>query len=115
MHSNKFITTWHHRNPNLMIERIDYLLISSALIENISISGINPSFASDHTSSWINLILEVEGESGRGYWKLNTYILEDEQTMKELKEKLIDLKGQSMDRENKLQALERKPFLIRFM
>ena len=68
--------TWRQQNP-LVQCRLDYFLISESLHDNTQNVDILPAFRSD--PSGISLLLKGDNEEkrGRGYWKLNTSLLDD--------------------------------------
>ena len=65
--------TWRQKNPEIHC-RLDYFLISTSLLGNVSKVDILPGFRTDH--SLISLHLKVnENIKGPGFWKLNTFLL----------------------------------------
>ena len=61
---------------NNILERLDFFLVSQALIQLIESSAILPAFMSDHSIPWLPL-LETNNPRGTGFWKLNTSLLYD--------------------------------------
>lgn len=72
-----FRATYIARHPVLLRERIDYILISSSLVQNVDNSDILPMFISDHALPTISICI-VNNRPGKGYWKLNNTLLDNE-------------------------------------
>lgn len=71
-----FQSTFVRTKPHILMERIDYILISSYLVQNVMDAHILPSFFSDH--ALLNLrIVSGFPPPGKGYWKMNVSLLED--------------------------------------
>lgn len=72
-----FRATFIRRKPTILMERIDYIFVSSAIRQNILSLDIMPAFVSDHATPSIvfNFISLIPG---KGYWKFNKLLLEDE-------------------------------------
>ena len=69
--------TWLQRNPHKM-SRLDFFLVSSDILAITDKSEIKPGYRSDH--SIINLTLEISSQTkGKGFWKLNTSLLHDQE------------------------------------
>ena len=69
--------TWRQSNPAIH-SRLDYWFISDTLFENILEIDIIPAIRSDHSAIKIHISSIDPSEKGRGYWKLNSTILEEE-------------------------------------
>lgn len=69
-HPDDFRSSYISRKPVLLQERIDFFLVSSALVQNVLFSDILPMFISDHALPVIDILL-TDSAPGRGYWKLN--------------------------------------------
>ena len=74
---DKFIYTWMRSTP-LVYKRLDYILISSTLQSNILKTEVNPAFASDHAIPWVQINIDEPNLRGKGYWKLNTTLLDND-------------------------------------
>ena len=72
-----FAFTWMKKNPTVLMERLDYILVSEALQPLIEEVGINPAFCSDHSMPWI-VLAQNTCIRGSGFWKLNTSLLLEE-------------------------------------
>ena len=72
-----FRFTWQKKNPNIVIERLDYILISEALCMDAQAVGIEACCRSDHSIPWLE-ISKDSTQKGIGFWKLNTSLLNDE-------------------------------------
>ncbi len=67
--------TW--RGPNNKLSRIDYFLITENLIGKTVKTDIKPGYRTDHSLISISIDF-VSQEKGRGVWKLNNSLLEEE-------------------------------------
>ena len=71
---DKFRATWLSKRPILVMESLDYFLISSSLTD---IVNIIPGFKSDHSIPTIAITLSRKDDRGKGYWKMYANLLED--------------------------------------
>lgn len=79
------------------MERIDYILIDSSLVQFSKRSEVLPAFSSDHAIPVLELLCSV-APPGPGYWKLNISLLDDEKFITEVIEKMTEiLTDTSMD------------------
>ena len=97
-HPDDFKSTWCKSKPYVLLERLDYLLISYKLSMQVTIADIDPSFMSDHSIPYIWCAVGVS-DYGYGYWKLNIDLLEDKVFIDECKvliskisEEIVDVK-----------------------
>ena len=88
-HDNQFRYTWCKAKPYVLMERIDFFLISFHLQQMISLTEILPAFNSDHAIPVMNVTITKTTEKGPGYWKLNCSLLKDDNYKKEI-EAIID-------------------------
>ena len=135
---NVFKYTWYRKLPKLVMERLDYMLVSSNLSSLVMDSQIDASFCSDHSIPNLWLRSKQVCDSGRGYWKMNTVLLDNEDFVSDCREIINDISHEISDvklrweiikisvrghaikfaarknksRENKLEALERKQILL---
>ena len=77
-----FKFTWYRTKPRIMQERIDIILVSATLSNDVILTDIDPRFLSDHAIPHITLKSDVY-DSGHGYWKMNVNILEDAEFIKQ--------------------------------
>ena len=90
-HPDEFRSTWARSKPHLIMERIDFFIISFKLQQHVMSTNIFPSYLSDHSIPYIWLKFQgVEGR-GPGYWKFNVTHLEDEQYVSEIKQLIQNL------------------------
>ena len=68
------------RKPNLLMERIDFFIVSGSVTSLTIDADIYPTFLSDHAIPHITLADET-GDTGPGYWKLNVSLLEQDDIM----------------------------------
>ena len=73
---NKFMYTWM-RNNLPIYKQLDYILVSSHLQQDVVRTGIDPAFSYDHSIPWIQIDQSHVARQGKGYWKFNTSLLED--------------------------------------
>ena len=66
--------TWHSRN---IFCRLDFFLITNNLVAQVNKCTISPGFKTDHSALSLNLTL-VNETRGRGFWKFNTSLLQDD-------------------------------------
>lgn len=76
-HQDEFKSTFIRKKPAILLERLDYILISSALQQHAIKSYILPIVISDHARPVVEFEIEYE-KPGPGFWKMNTKLLEDE-------------------------------------
>ena len=62
---------WHRKSP-FKQRRLDFVLVSDTLQENIKAVGIFPLVQSDHSAITLTLCPVSENFRGRVYWKLNS-------------------------------------------
>ena len=99
--------TWHRSEGNRSWSRIDYFLISEALVGWSDNCEIKPSILTDHSLITLN-ICPVETKRGPGLWKINNTILKDEEFCTNIREKiaLIDRNFQHLDIVNRWELLK---------
>ncbi|MCG7878665.1 MAG: reverse transcriptase domain-containing protein [Candidatus Thiodiazotropha endolucinida] len=84
--------TWRKRNP-VKQARLDFFLLSQALMPSVKDINIIPSYRSDHSS--VVLSLEInEFKNGKGLWKFNTSLLKDKTYVEEVKKCINKVKEQ---------------------
>lgn len=76
-HPDTFRSTFNRSRPVRLSERLDYILISSALQQNVIYSDIPVSNYSDHAPVTMKLNL-IGSPPGKGYWKFNNALLTDD-------------------------------------
>lgn len=77
LHPNEFRATFEKRKPIILKERIDYILVSEALQQNVISADIVNTTISDHAAVTIEIKFTAF-KPGKGYWKLNNSLLEDQ-------------------------------------
>ena len=75
-HPNEKSFTWRQRNP-LKQGRLDFFVLSSGLMNTVVSSSICHGYRSDHSLIQCNFKLN-KIVYGRGYWKFNSCLLQDE-------------------------------------
>ena len=79
--------TWRNKNP-FKQRRLDFFLISDSLQELVVDSKIIPSVQSDHLAIVLKVSPTNEGERGRTYWKFNNSLLDDNDFIEGLRQKI---------------------------
>lgn len=69
--------TWCRKKPEIQC-RLDVFLISSDLICDINLADIVPRYKTDHSMILLKIALH-HNPRGRGFWKLNTSLLREEE------------------------------------
>ena len=69
---NKKLSTWHNKVAST---RLDYIMVSSPLLNRISNSKIIPAILTDHDLVKIHLEIPESVVKGPGYWKFNSSYL----------------------------------------
>lgn len=81
--------TWSRQNPTKIKSRLDYLLTSETLLDNIQDVDIIPCIKSDHSAVILKLNNFETREKGKGHWKLNTSFINEEDYIKGIIENKI--------------------------
>lgn len=89
-HGEEFRSTFVRKRPVLLMERIDFFIVSSALQQNIIKTDILPMFASDHSPVLIELC-PAPCKPGKGYWKLNNSLLSDETLCQQIPKVILEV------------------------
>ena len=84
-HPDKFEFTWKQTKPRLMMERIDFFLVNTALVNKIVKTEIQPGYKSDHSFPAMVYLDTWEKSKGSGYWKLSQSFLEDKDFTNEIR------------------------------
>ena len=86
--------TWEKYHPDIILERLDYLLVSEELIPSIPLTEIAPRFLSDHATPYL-ILKPTQITRGPGFWRLNTSLLSDENYVEQVIEIIREEKGKS--------------------
>ena len=78
-HPETFRFTYVKEKPYILMERIDYLLVSFHTQLYVLISDISPGFQTDHSIPSIYIQMENPLEPGNGRWMFNTAHLQCEE------------------------------------
>ena len=74
----KYMFTWKRNSPNLVLSRLDYFIITTGTSGWVDNTFIKPGISSDH--SLIGIELSPSNiVRGRGFWKFNTRLLDNEE------------------------------------
>ena len=77
VNEDKLEYTWKKLNPTPILVRLDYILVSEALLQLIDLTEIIPNTHSDHSAVGVHLCAN-QSEKGSGFWKLNNSLLDDQ-------------------------------------
>ena len=84
--------TWHRANP-LMMRRLDFFLISDDIQYDVKFCEKLTAVQSDHAPILLHVSSMKEDQSrGRGYWKFNNSLTEDDHFVESLKSYIKNLK-----------------------
>ena len=72
------------------MERLDYILLSGSLTNEIVSSGIEPAFMSDHSIPHVTFSCPDNTGKGPGYWKLNIKYLQNPEYLELVREVIKD-------------------------
>ena len=81
-----FRYTWTRKKPHLIMERLDFFLISFALQQWVNDTDIRPSYLSDHSIPTLWLSLDNPLARGKGRWMFNTTLMDDENFDSDIKQ-----------------------------
>ena len=102
MSSYDLVDIWRLRNPTfrqftwrrrttLQMSRLDYFLISNDLQFGVdSCENLCP-LSSDHSPVKLRLRTDLADDRGRGYWKFNSSLLENNQFVFDMKDKINEI------------------------
>ena len=79
--------TWRRNNP-LMQARLDYWIISISLTYNVTECKIKPSIKSDHSLISLTILSNLNAKKGPGLWKFNAALLQNNDYVEMLRDKL---------------------------
>lgn len=83
LHANQFRSTFNRLRPYPIHERLDYIIISGSLQQHVKTADILATNFSDHEPVQVIMTCS-DNKPGRGYWKLNNSLLEDEKLCNEI-------------------------------
>jgi len=104
--------TWRRHKP-LQQSRIDYWLISDTSIYEVSQCNIDTAYLSDHSVISIKFKDIGTEERGRGYWKMNNSLLDDEQYIQKIYTLFVNSQKDFISIDDKRIAWEYAKMLIR--
>lgn len=90
MNPDQKVFTWHSNSRPRVSCRLDYIIVSGNLLNNIRKAKIIPSFLSDHSLVYVNLETSIP-ERGPGYWKMNTALLLDNEYKNRIQRKIREI------------------------
>ena len=81
--------TWRKLRPTKICVRLDYILVSEALMQMVTKAEILPGFRTDHSIVLVRIHFEFAAR-GPGYWKMNTSLLHNRDFVDRIN-KLLDV------------------------
>ena len=75
--ADKHRYTWRRKKPEIQC-RLDFFLISSDFICDTNLAHIVPGYKTDHSMILLKIASHYN-RRGRGFWKLNTSLLKEEE------------------------------------
>ena len=106
-HPDSTLMTWKVLKPKAIFERLDFILVSSDLVDNIKAEGIGTAYLSDHGIPWV-VMSPIQAPKGRGFWKLNTRLLADKEYVQEIESLMAEILRENMDKVKKWEWLKHK-------
>ena len=95
--NDSFRYTWMKKQP-CVYKRLDYIIGSACLKTHVDSLDIDPAVLTDHAFPWIKLVLdEDQTNRGKGYWKFNLTLLEDENYRNEIEQMIKEVSEQQND------------------
>ena len=88
--------TWTKLNPDIIMVRLDFFLITSTLLKNVISTDIIPSFKSDHDIPTL-VVQKANSERGPGFWHFNNTLLKDNEYCKQVVECINETKSKSFE------------------
>ena len=88
--------TWSQTSPQIFC-RLDYWLVSNNLQDFVNSTDITPAIKTDHAAIEITLTDSYQNAKGPGFWKMNVSLLDDENYLKDLENKLPQWKITGMN------------------
>ena len=79
--------TWSQTSP-LIFCRLDFWLISNSLHDLVKTADIIPAVRTDHAAISLKLVNTLNDLKGPGFWKLNCSLLDDEDYVKDIEERI---------------------------
>ena len=76
------------QNSLMIFCRLDYWLISSALHDLVKVTDIIPAIRTDHSAITLEFVNTLDDDKGRGIWKMNCSLLDDEEYVKVITESI---------------------------
>ena len=77
--------TWRNTGQVIKQARLDYFIVSRSLIPNISETNIMPGYRTDHAIVTLKICVGSQ-KRGKGFFKLNNTLLQNEEYSKKIKE-----------------------------
>ena len=104
-HGEEFKYTWARFNPKVVMERFDYIFVTNNMKEEVNLTGIIPSYKSDHAMLYI-IYKPRKSTRGPGFWHLNNLLLQDKNYTGEICAIIKDTKNEKIDIMKKWELLQ---------
>ena len=79
--------TWSQNSPRIFC-RLDYWLVSNSLNDLVELTDIIPAIRTDHDAIYLEFGSLENERKGPSYWKMNCSLLDDEEYVNDLTEKI---------------------------
>ena len=90
VYPNKKAYTWRKFNT-IKQSRLDYFLISDALVTDVSFVDILPGYRSDHSIITLCIKTDMKNNNKKSYWKFNNSLLKDKLFIEKTKKVILDV------------------------
>jgi hypothetical protein len=92
--------TWRQKNPQIH-SRLDYWFLSDSIFDWVEEIKIIPAPRTDHSAVYISVSSFAKSDRGRGYWKLNNTIIDEENYIIGIREGLEVWKAETDEIDNR--------------
>ena len=80
--------TWSQNSPMILCRLLDCWLISNNLQDSVSVTNILPAIKTDHAAISLDFNISQNHIKGSGYWKMNCFLLGDDNYQMEVTAKM---------------------------
>lgn len=105
-HENQKRYTWF--GPSSKKGRIDFILVSSQLLNFVHNTSIKIGYRADHSIILIDIVFS-KFEKGKGFWKFNISLQKDKEYINGVKKVIVSLKQRYTEAPNSQEAIEQIP------
>ena len=80
--------TWSQNSPMILCRLLDCWLISNNLQDSVLVTNILPAIKTDHAAISLDFNISQKHIKGSGYWKMNCFLLDDDNYQMEVTAKM---------------------------